>query len=1614
MRKVRQMIARLLLLCMMGGVLSPTLNVHAAGTIQSEVCKVNGLNFTYLHGASRKQDDFNEGTDQLGLAYTANQMDTVEDYVDQLNQSDDVSGLTNVGNSSGCIEDYIYRTMINAYALHKMPEYKDNGSGTYPNLDCVPSDASYSFDVNGESYNVQGSLISFFGTIDSSAAFNQLYPTWPGTDYSVMSGAFGWACQDVFQDYNDGLVKYPVEPAVKVIGAANCNIAEFYVYATKYREEVDKDQSYQTDTNVQSTLATLKALVGTAGHYYPIMEALWEYKPSTDADAKSLKEMCEEADIDYTPGVGLEFDTNAGYSEVGDKDNPLHQFYIINSENGIARIDRTAVLNNIVVDESLAEQVTSFLDDYNGLNGKPSQRDPNNANIDGLIKDGTFDTGFGLPTEETAEEDTEEGEDSDEEGDLKIPSPHDIISGGVAQLSLISADEIGVDVEGTAINTNAVALSSYITEGMAYSATFVPMKTNLYSPDTLAQFDQEFRDEFYYKYGFMRKALLWDSSGSAAMDYYNANGKCTSTLRVVTLRDLLESGDNDIALYVDSDFYNAAECIEQANEVLKSRNLTMSNLTNYLSDYCNSLQIYQEILDSQEEGVTLPDVLSAINSPFRTIVNAIANANKADDATEAIEETYNAVSREVFDTYNYRIENTNINDTSEEVSKMQQAVLNTSNSTVDEHTLKTGKFSLYSNATEALLTEITDTEFKLPAKENQVLNDDNYDSIVLPSSLINTYMYAKSSYQNRIYKDEDGQVIVNKYESYDDYTPMLSFAYVSALYREGNYYSLANLVTSDTPVFLASDDICGIDDANQWYCNTILNYAFVKNLKSAAQVDYTYTVDLDCPLYIDVFGNILTESGIVVIPAACNATLHTAAFKDANVAVGLYAIYGKDYYVPIECVGAAKSLFPFFVVDKSEGVYIVNGSVINLGSEEVTYNEITPYDASTQKVVMEAYRNTICSDTHTSLNWIAMVNTINEVMRGAPIENIDKATEGLDVVVERNKAAIVAAVKLEALIDSLDGMMQNTLIAIPDFSRMDATEYLVAFLIKVLIVLTTAVIIITIYNDGVSGQLGLRTFWKSMAAVTLTFSAVCVVPAIFQLTYYAANKALLQDEAFKILMLNTEKYQSGVEIGMLEAYTPEDNTDMAIQLDWISVPWYDQLENMLYGSTLTNLREVKQKAYLQSPVYNNYDVTLHDDGVYVTTQDLFAGVNIDYTFNDVSQVADTSEEDSASTIAAVNGLYLYSNNDVQTASFYSPYYAFLTVLTANINEYNYYHDTYNYTTKYMSGNRIKTVGLCNTYFTSKSFMELDSDIMHIREIYGLEDVGTLDHGLVFTPEDVERFSSSYWYNNLTPESLAKRIDLMNTYARDFVADNKDMLMKISDETFIKVMALNLAIKYNQLFGIPTANALEIYNMDSNDLLRLSIALPDEAVLSSPMSYARFVYNFGGEPAVYAAAVLTVIMWVGSFIKPLCTIITFCSVFASIFVFRVVLRKPSANLWGYFITCTLLCATNILHALVLKVSIKLPSMGLSVLGCLLFIIVGQVSYLLILGYVTGVSLKDWTNLGFTEYDREAKKVKSKLGSQKIAQAELSGRLPHHEDNWEYYNDLVKQHRDRNIS
>lgn len=1130
-----------------------------------------------------------------------------------------------------------------------------------------------------------------------------------------------------------------------------------------------------------------------------------------------------------------------------------------------------------------------------------------------------------------------------------------------------------------------VTLSEEVLQGISYSACYVPMQTNLYSIATINSYDQDWLRDFHYKYGFMRKALYKDTSATAAMDYYNSRGTQKGNLKVATLRDFMELGNNDLVLYVDDNFYNAEECKEQVNNKISSAS---SHYTNFVND----LQTYYDTVFGRDETE---------DSSYVT--------------NEYLMEVYG------FDATLY----TNKKQLAKELAKHKKVLTSILKYDTLDEILKNGDYTQYSNNTRQIIIDL-DGEY--------VANADNTGNVELPYFPLADSETIANVLDGVTEREEISKVDELKgyvYTSYDEYSPLFSYAYVSAIYRSSETFKVAALNELDAPVFIASDDVAQVRDASTWDRQSLLNYMLVRNLNSMVQIDYTYSLDMDCPVYMDVYGNIVTQSGVVVIPAACNSTLYPSDYSEHIYAAGLFLCYGNDWHVPTSYDYVDEVLSTFFYQDFDNEVWLIEGKGLNVyddplgdflddvsgvlaGDEpdgfsksHVDFARMSVYNEATYEALKEAFMSYLCSDgksedgTGTHVLWPVYVNIINEVMRGAPMEHINLDQEGLRAGGIINKTSIMAAAKLESLIDSLHSNMSNSLIALPDFNRLEHTEYIVAFLIKFLMIAVVTVVLFSIYRDAVGSNLGFRTIWKCLSSVALTVICITTVPMLFQLTYYGANKMLLQDEVTKICLYNLEKSQSGVEIGITKTTVPETTNKLMVQLDYVDVQWYKEFNELLFGRGLRAVSDAREEAMQDSQLTYLGDTQFYNDGIYMSVDEIYNSVGMDYTFN-------VGESDGLSEMT--NGLYLYDNGTNQTLSFYSPYYAFLNALTANVNQYNQTHNSYMYTTKQQSGNRTKTVGLCSNYFQSKGFMELDEDILHMREVYDLPKSNYYSTGYLFAPEDIELMKKSRWYNALDAKGLEKRLEIVNTYCREFVADNREVLDKVTDETFIKVMALSCAMKYNQVFGISEANCFEIYDLESNDLLRLCLAQTDDAMLTSPMSYSRFVLTVGGEAAVYAAAVLEMVMYIGSFVKPICVMISYISVFLSIFIFRVVLRRQSNNLLGYVVTVTLLGVTNFLHAILLKCSTYLPSTGLPMLGCIMFIIIGQVFYLLFLGYVTGVALKDWYNLGATKYQESFEALKRKRGSKKGDY--LSANVPRYEDNWEYYNALVNQHRQRN--
>lgn len=1165
-------------------------------------------------------------------------------------------------------------------------------------------------------------------------------------------------------------------------------------------------------------------------------------------------------------------------------------------------------------------------------------------------------------------------------------------------------------------------LSDYYLKGIAYSAAMIPMKTNVYSQDWLNFLDDDFKKNFHNQWGYNRKALYFDSSSSAAQTYF-VTGTANPN-KVLTLKDFLNA-KNDMVVFVDDNFYNAdtlgfdkldfsgdiqipsqpqtqpytqpavtqetfaappAEETTAAQEettaaqeetttaapttaasttAAATRPRTGTNTTNPnlpATPPWRSNSIYTIRPNATTGRLTstpaLPPLRSVPRQAPRPLSKSIldlfmpleVHAEPEESTAETVPETQAPTQSNV---------QVGVAPT-EEWAYMADLISNNSNLSADS-VLKNNDETNYSKIFLEKLQNIQGAIQYFP--QATLENPGNPDRAVLNSGQINYYLRASNA----------GSEV---------YTPLQGYAVVSSVYRDIDLYNLANSSLKRYPIFIASEKAGKAKNSSDDAKASIFNYALMRNLKDSMAVEYTGNLDMNSPLYLDIYGSILTESGTVVVPAASNPTLMSSSdFFRSDWSAGLFSIYGNGYKIKADDEGSFSNVLDatFQVVD---GYWIPKSRILG-NSYVIDMSRLSTASKDTLDVLYTQTYVDLHNSNETQNKYYSFkryVNIILEVLRGAPIENIDKAKEGLDTSNRIDKAGIVAAAKLEQLNDSLNIAGENTTISLPQISNISVFNVVSIIIFKAMMVILVAVSIVTIYIDAVKSQMGLGTIAKIIGTGAIMMSVVLIVPALFDITYYQSNRALLQDEATYLSMLNLEKEESGVEIGMTEVREPHINTNLQIQLDDITVPWYIMFSNVMTADTGKTLDNIWQEhAQTQSFIFNNDDVVIKHNGVYMDVSQIYESTSIDI---DTTMTSTTTKRNLVQT----------AKNKTSTFSYYSPYYAILDALIRNVNTYNAnpwepeenvtnVQGWYSYTTKVQRGGRVKSMGLIAPYFKSERFMsDENKDILGFYHMYSnlyqtdVQQDPALD-GLY--DSNLQNIRASNWYpTGIANQDVIKRIDWLTKQARDFVAKNENMLGKVSDETFLKAMALNLAIKHNQVFGNRYASSIDIANLSNDDLLRLSVAKKNDVMMTSTLTFPRFVYETGGTFAVVVAMILSVTMTVSSILKPATVILTFALIFFSVFIIKICMRKKEATYLGYIVTILLLCLTNIAYSLMLKITLFLPTLFPPAV-CIIIQILLQVGYLFILGNVIYYAAKDWHDMAAFKYMQKVEALQMKI-------------------------------------
>lgn len=1022
-------------------------------------------------------------------------------------------------------------------------------------------------------------------------------------------------------------------------------------------------------------------------------------------------------------------------------------------------------------------------------------------------------------------------------------------------------------------------LSTPVLQGIALSATYIPMHTNVYDPYVVSNYmrgDEDFMN-FHYTYGYYRKALMIDTNVDSATDYVRTGRR--GTLQVATLSDLLQT-DREICLYINHNFYNIDQLAEAQDQ--EYNRFTQSS-------------------ESADTGNWFENLWSGITEFFTIDITELAK-------TGAGKELY--TSRKTFDQFDIASENSNV-------------------------------------STDGLMS----------------------------STAIYNYLGLESA--------EDGA---------DDYNIMKQFAVISAVYRDNEVKNGENLyISNERPVFMSSSNVATLQEAAaRPYSTSLFNYLILCNLESQMPIGASTNLDMNSPLYMDIYGNILTESGTVVIPAAVNASLYDSD-QFIPMGAGFFSLYGEEYKLPSTWSN---------VENVMSRIAVRNGETWDLRALQTVdgaYNTsaLSIADKSTLQALQDSVSYNLMATDY--INFEMWRHNIIEVLRGAPIEFINKDLEDLNTVRTLDSWGLLTAAKLEELDKQISFSGMNATIALPNpaFFPNEWVSAAIFAIYKIGILLLIIVWLFQIYLDTVSKRLGWKTIVRCLSTLTLALSVVIIIPATFDVTYYQSNKLFLQNEVEQLNILNIEKKDSGREIGVTEVTGYDDKTDKTVlylRLSDLQVDWIKLLPTILTSSAVDSLSSVYDQYKVSSPLYNDPGIETLNDGIFISSDVLFASTDLQLATNSDGKMAMLKQ---------------VTNNTELPASYFSPYYVFLDAVLDRVNNYNLTNNIYAYTTKVQSGGRVKTVGLCDAFFNSYEFADGSIDTLALYELY--KQTPQYYQSTVFDSATIDSLLNSLWYrSDLSDEQIVARIDKMQLESRRWVGENIGLIGRVSDETFIKAYCLHMAMYHNQIFGVGCADSLEVFNLSNSDITRLSIASKEQVMEGSPLSFSRFVYDIGGTVAVLVACVLVIVLFVASWIKPIAVLLIFGAVFGSIFIYRILLHKKTNNIFGYIAIVFQLSLTNILYSVLLKLSIYLPSFGLTPTVCMLVQIIMQLAYMYLLCKVAIRSLKSYRDLGFEKLTSEFLD---------ITQARIRGffqQVPSSqkkESGMDYYNELSERQQKR---
>lgn len=876
-----------------------------------------------------------------------------------------------------------------------------------------------------------------------------------------------------------------------------------------------------------------------------------------------------------------------------------------------------------------------------------------------------------------------------------------------------------------------------------------------------------------------------------------------------------------------------------------------------------------------------------------------------------------------------------------------------------------------------------------------------------------------------------------------------AFAFVYGIYDNTDNFNEANTYGSNPkPVFCSSKSIANskLKTSSRKYYLAYINYLYLRSIEDQFMTSGKLISELDSPVFIDCYGNIMTYSGYVIIPAATNTTLTgdhwspytrgTMNYYDEFVDSEYNSIkymsedcfkYLTGYEYSMDDVGNV-SISANTVSDKpstdetkqttgcwfaydvgADRLYLPNNELQFLKNSNIDsirndrfYNDKININWNNKTVVNEQLLMAFFYNSRYSVAPNADDDTIKtllyEVFRGAYISEIDLNKEMLDGTREISTLGVTMASKMEELTDLLnpyaDGSFtrSNTTVSIPKITYIKGFEFLALVMIKFFLALLILGLCISIYKAAVVNRIAWKEAGNAVVTIALLGSAVLLLPKFVTWSYEDSVKDLLQKEADMSVLYEYNKLYTTTEIGVTEIRDVRHDGEYYIKVGDLSINWPSFLTSMIFEQDTKSVQDAYENQFIDDPLYGQRNVEQKGESIYM----------------DIMNVLEDSQficksvgvEDMNGNIVNASYIGLTSKDGVNPVVSYSlPYYPMLEQLLFNINAHNSLMGVI--TTRYelADNGRYATYDLAADYLTSDYVKNEEYDIFGLYTLYDIQTEKISPYGYVYWGDQSnwrERFQATAWYSRLPEQATQANIDKLNDYARDWLIKYEDLMTKVPDEVFVKCFVLSCAIEWNRLCVNGTADSIVIDNISTETLFRLMSGTPRQVFESYTKSWSRSVYDSYGGFGIILSTIAYAILWIASWIKPIILVLLFFLVILNILTRNIVFWKQSNAIKGYLISIAALTVMNFVYALMLKLCFLVAYFGAGLIVNYLLLILVQVGYLLLSFKFIVWLVKDWKDIGLLEFQALAADLSARFANIKSVvfnRAEFKGSVSH---------------------